>query len=75
RGITYNTCDMFFTLDAPDLTERDLRPEAGEIAGLRFADPQSIRMEDLAFDSTRRAIAAYLRIYGATQQPGSLPHV
>jgi hypothetical protein len=66
---------MFFTLDAPDLTERDLRPEAGEIAGLRFADPQSIRMEDLAFDSTRRAIAAYLRIYGATQQPGSLPHV
>lgn len=61
KGIPYNTCDMFFTLDAPDLTEQDLHLEAGEIGGFRFVEPQSIRMEDLAFDSTRRAIAAYLR--------------
>ncbi|MDR2176810.1 MAG: NUDIX domain-containing protein [Treponema sp.] len=66
RGIPYNTCDMFFALDAPDLTEQDLRPEAGEIGGLRFVEPRSIRIEDLAFDSTRRAITAYLRACGET---------
>jgi ADP-ribose pyrophosphatase YjhB (NUDIX family) len=62
RGIIYNTCDLFFTLDAPELTERDLRPEAGEIGGLRFVEPGDIKMEDLAFESTRRAMAAYLRL-------------
>jgi 8-oxo-dGTP pyrophosphatase MutT (NUDIX family) len=62
KSILYNTCDMFFTLDVPDLTEQDLCPEAGEIGGFRFVEAGSIRMEDLAFDSTRRAIAAYLRI-------------
>jgi ADP-ribose pyrophosphatase YjhB (NUDIX family) len=69
RGIRYNTCDMFFTLDAPELTEQDLRPEAGEIGGLRFVDPRQLRLEDLAFDSTRRAIAAYLRLE-ANNRPG-----
>jgi hypothetical protein len=49
KNIVYNTCDMFFTVYAPDLTEEDLHPEAGEV-----------KMEDLAFDSTRKAIAAFL---------------
>jgi 8-oxo-dGTP pyrophosphatase MutT (NUDIX family) len=62
RGTIYRTCDMFFAMDAPDLTEADLRLEAGEIGGLRFLRPEEIRMEDLAFDSTRRALAAYLEI-------------
>jgi ADP-ribose pyrophosphatase YjhB (NUDIX family) len=70
RDIPYNTCDMFFTLDAPELTEQDLRPRAGEIGGLRFVEPQTIRMEDLAFDSTRRAIAAYLRF--RREGPGAI---
>jgi ADP-ribose pyrophosphatase YjhB (NUDIX family) len=61
NGILYNTCDMFFTLDAPDLSEQDLRPQPDEIGGFRFVEPRSVRMEDLAFESTRRAIAAYLR--------------
>ena len=63
RDTVYHTCDMFFSLDAPDLTEGDLRLEAGEIGGLRFLRPEEIRMEDLAFDSTRRALRAYLDIY------------
>jgi 8-oxo-dGTP pyrophosphatase MutT (NUDIX family) len=63
RDTVYHTCDMFFALDAPDLTEGDLRLEAGEIGGLRFLRPEEIRMEDLAFDSTRRALGAYLEIY------------
>jgi 8-oxo-dGTP pyrophosphatase MutT (NUDIX family) len=62
RDTVYHTCDMFFTLEAPDLTEQDLRLEAGEIGGLRFLRPAEIRMEDLAFDSTRRALGAYLEI-------------
>ncbi|MDR1443450.1 MAG: NUDIX domain-containing protein [Treponema sp.] len=65
KNITYNTCDMFFALDAPGLTERDLRLEAGEIGGFRFVEGRDIRMEDLAFESTRRALNAYLEIYGS----------
>jgi ADP-ribose pyrophosphatase YjhB (NUDIX family) len=73
RDIPYNTCDLFFTLDAPELTEQDLRPEAEEIGGLRFVEPRSVRPEDLAFDSTRRAIAAYLHLCHETDsgtEPG-----
>jgi ADP-ribose pyrophosphatase YjhB (NUDIX family) len=64
KNIIYNTCDMFFALDAPGLSERDLRPEAGEIKGFRFMAGRDIRMEDLAFESTRRALGAYLEMYG-----------
>jgi ADP-ribose pyrophosphatase YjhB (NUDIX family) len=60
KNIVYNTCDMFFSLEAPDLTENDLQLEAGEVGGCRFVRPADISMEDLAFDSTRRAMQAYL---------------
>jgi 8-oxo-dGTP pyrophosphatase MutT (NUDIX family) len=63
RGTIYHTCDMFFALDAPELTERDLRPQAGEIGGFRFVRPEDLKTGDLAFDSTRRALEAYLEIY------------
>ena len=59
KGVVYNTCDMFFTVRAPGLTEQDLHLQAGEIAGARFLRPEEIRDEDLAFDSTRRAMAAF----------------
>jgi ADP-ribose pyrophosphatase YjhB (NUDIX family) len=63
RGITYNTCDLFFTLDAPGLREGDLRLQAGEIGGVRFIRPEDLKLEELAFDSTRRALRAWLEIY------------
>jgi ADP-ribose pyrophosphatase YjhB (NUDIX family) len=63
KGIVYNTCDLFFTIDAPGLTERDLRPAAGEISGVRFIKPADIDFAELAFDSTRRVIRAYLEVY------------
>jgi ADP-ribose pyrophosphatase YjhB (NUDIX family) len=63
RDTIYHTCDMFFAFSVPDLTERELRLETGEIGGLRFLRPEEIRMEDLAFDSTRRALGTYLEIY------------
>ena len=59
KGILYNTCDIFFTVSVPALSEEDLQLEAGEITGIRFMRPEEIKSEDLAFDSTRRAIAAF----------------
>jgi ADP-ribose pyrophosphatase YjhB (NUDIX family) len=59
KNIVYNTCDVYFTVCAPGLTEKDLRAEAGEIAGIRFIRPEEINLDDMAFDSTRRAITAF----------------
>jgi ADP-ribose pyrophosphatase YjhB (NUDIX family) len=59
KGISYNTCDLFFTVSAPGLTEKDLRLQAEEIAGARFLHTGGINLDDLAFDSTRRAIIAF----------------
>jgi 8-oxo-dGTP pyrophosphatase MutT (NUDIX family) len=59
KNIVYNTCDLFFTLSAPGLTPGDLRLAEGEIAGVRFVKPGEVNMDELAFDSTRRAIGAF----------------
>jgi ADP-ribose pyrophosphatase YjhB (NUDIX family) len=59
RNILYNTCDLFFMIDAPDLTEKDLHLEEAEIGGIRFVNPADIQDEDLAFESTRKAIQVY----------------
>jgi len=59
KNIVYNTCDMFFTVSAPGLTEKDLCIEADEISSICFVRPDEIKNEDLAFDSTRRAMAAF----------------
>jgi len=65
KGIVYNTCDIFFTVCAPGLTESDLCLQAGEIAGVRFMRPDEINDEELAFDSTRRAIDAFRKYVSA----------
>jgi ADP-ribose pyrophosphatase YjhB (NUDIX family) len=62
KNIVYNTCDLFFTIDAPDLTEADLKLETAEIAGIQFVKPAGINPDDMAFESTRRAIRAYLEL-------------
>jgi ADP-ribose pyrophosphatase YjhB (NUDIX family) len=59
KGITYTTCDIFFTIAVPGLSEKDFHLDPGEISGVRFLKPSEINPDDLAFDSTRRAIAAY----------------
>ncbi|MDR1929241.1 MAG: NUDIX domain-containing protein [Treponema sp.] len=61
KNIVYNTCDLFFTLSAPGLSEKDLVLEEKEIAGAEFLRPDEIDLDRLAFDSTRRAVAAYRR--------------
>jgi 8-oxo-dGTP pyrophosphatase MutT (NUDIX family) len=60
KNITYNTCDMVFTVLAPGLEEKDFCLEKDEIAGIRLIRPQDIRYEDIAFDSIRRAVKAYI---------------
>ena len=62
KGIDYNTCDLYFSLSAPGLCEQDLRLEQSEIAAVRFIRPQDIDYDEIAFDSTRRAVKAYLAL-------------
>jgi ADP-ribose pyrophosphatase YjhB (NUDIX family) len=59
KNIVYNTCDLFFTLSAPGLSEKDLILEEKEIAGVEFLRPGEIDPDRIAFDSARRAVAAY----------------
>ncbi|MDR1588120.1 MAG: NUDIX domain-containing protein [Treponema sp.] len=65
RNIVYNTCDLFFSLSAPGLSEKDLRLEAAEISGVRFTRPEEINFDEVAFDSTKRAIKAYIKGKGS----------
>jgi len=60
KGFDYNTCDVYFHLSAPGLRVEDLRPRQGEIAAIRLLKPEEIDFNEFAFESTRRAIRAYL---------------
>ena len=60
KNIDYNTCDLYFSLYAPDLREQDLRLRHGEIDGVCFLKPEEIEYNEIAFESTRRAVRAYL---------------
>ncbi|MDR0402637.1 MAG: NUDIX domain-containing protein [Treponema sp.] len=60
RNISYNTCDLFFFLDAPGLGEKDLKLETAEIAGVRFIRAEELDPEELAFESVKKAIGIYL---------------
>jgi ADP-ribose pyrophosphatase YjhB (NUDIX family) len=60
KGIIYHTCDLFFTFDAPELDLETLSIEKAEVREAKFVDPVHIRDEDMAFDSTRLALKAYL---------------
>jgi ADP-ribose pyrophosphatase YjhB (NUDIX family) len=60
KGISYNTCDLFFCLDAPDLSEADLKLEAAEVGGVRFIPPEELNMEEIAFGSVKKALRVYL---------------
>jgi len=63
KNIAYNTCDLYFCIRAPGLREQDLRLEQAEIAAVRFLKPKDIDYDEIAFDSTRRAVQAYLAKY------------
>ncbi|MDR2181167.1 MAG: NUDIX domain-containing protein [Treponema sp.] len=56
KNCVYNTCDLFFVIDVPDLTEADLRPDPAELAGLRFIRREELDCADIAFESVKRAL-------------------
>jgi ADP-ribose pyrophosphatase YjhB (NUDIX family) len=68
KKIPYNTCDVYFYLRTQGLCEQDLCLEQSEVAAVRFLRPDEINYDDIAFDSTRRAVRAYLQ-----QQIGCCP--
>ena len=61
KNITYNTCDLFFTVSVPGLRKQDLCLEKSEISAVRFLKPQEIDFEEIAFESIKRVIGAYLK--------------
>jgi 8-oxo-dGTP pyrophosphatase MutT (NUDIX family) len=63
KGISYRTCDLFFRVDAPDLSEKDLQLEPQEITGIRFVPLQALDPNAIAFDSVRRALAFFAENY------------
>ena len=60
KNIPYNTCDLIFAVRAPGLRAQDLRLERGEIAAVRCIKPHEIDYDEIAFDSIRRAVQAYV---------------
>jgi ADP-ribose pyrophosphatase YjhB (NUDIX family) len=60
KGIDYNTCDNYFFVSAPGLVPEDLLPEQAEITGIVFLKPQEIDFDQLAFESTKKAVRVYL---------------
>jgi ADP-ribose pyrophosphatase YjhB (NUDIX family) len=61
KNIAYNTCDIFFTVCAPGLSEQDLRLEKSEISGVCFLKPEEIDFDRIAFESMKQAIREYLK--------------
>ncbi|GHV84960.1 hypothetical protein AGMMS50230_05680 [Spirochaetia bacterium] len=62
KNISYNTCDLFFCLEMPELTLADLKLQAAEVSAVRFVQPENVDMEELAFESVRKAIKVYLEM-------------
>jgi NADH pyrophosphatase NudC (nudix superfamily) len=60
KSITYNTCDLFFSVTVPGLRPEDFRLEEKEISGVRFIRLSEINPDDLAFVSVRQAVDEYL---------------
>jgi 8-oxo-dGTP pyrophosphatase MutT (NUDIX family) len=62
KNISYNTCDLYFSLHAPGLDPAHLRLDRSEIAAAHFLAPEAINGDDFAFASTRRAVEAFLAL-------------
>ena len=62
KGVDYNTCDMYFYVSAPDLKPEDIKLEYAEISDVVFLKPEEIDFDKLAFESTKRAVKAWIQI-------------
>jgi 8-oxo-dGTP pyrophosphatase MutT (NUDIX family) len=64
KGFRYNTCDLVFTFDAPDLTAADFRLQREEVAAVRFIRAADLDYSEIAFDSARQALRSWAALQG-----------
>jgi ADP-ribose pyrophosphatase YjhB (NUDIX family) len=64
KNIVYNTCDLYFAVPVEGLTEESFNLQQSEISGVEFIRYGEIRLENMAFESTRSAVRAYLEKLG-----------
>jgi ADP-ribose pyrophosphatase YjhB (NUDIX family) len=60
EGTVYKTCDAYFTVEAPEFDPGAIRLD-DENSEFRLVDPAAIEPSDMAFTSTRQALAAFLQ--------------
>jgi len=63
KGIKYNTCDMYFSVSAPNLKIEDLHLEEAEVSSAILLKPEEIDFTQFAFPSTIKAVKEYLSKY------------
>ena len=63
KGISYNTCDMYFHVCAPGLMRENLHLEESEIAGALFLKPHEVDFSQFAFQSTIKAVKKYFKMF------------
>ncbi|MDR0375132.1 MAG: NUDIX domain-containing protein [Treponema sp.] len=56
KGVLYHTCDLYFTVSAPELTLSDLTLDTKETREVRFIMPHEIALDDIAFDAAKKAL-------------------
>ncbi len=57
KGVTYNTCDLFFTAEC---LEADFRRQEEEIEEILFLKKEDIKIDRFAFDSVKYFLNHYL---------------
>ncbi|MFM8469940.1 MAG: NUDIX hydrolase [Limisphaerales bacterium] len=57
RGVTYQVLDFFFTGRVPHL---DARGDPGEVTEICWLKPEEINLDEIAFDSVRRALERFI---------------
>lgn len=60
RAIPYKTADLVFVAQLPDEVEFEL--EESEIQAIKWIDKQSINLDEIGFDSLRKAVETYLNL-------------
>ncbi|MDR2193264.1 MAG: NUDIX domain-containing protein [Treponema sp.] len=60
KGIVYHSCDLYFTVSAPELTLSDLTLDMKETRDIRFISPDEINIDDIAFDAGKKALHYFI---------------
>ncbi len=60
KGVLYHSCDLYFTVSAPNLSLSDLTIDPVECTGVEFIKKDKICLEDIAFESCRRALRFFI---------------